>query len=267
MSIALMTLAWKSDFQSGKKMVLLALCDNANDQGECFPSISMLAGKCSMSERSVFSHVASLEEDGAIKRETRPGRSTVYHLDPCKFCTPTPANSAGVTPATVAPPPLQILQVTPATISPTPATVAPITIKEPSSNPKDKKKEPDRLDLLSDVDSQIVSDWMQVRLAKKAGTLTATAVSGLRREAGKAGLTCEAAVQACCEFGWQGFNAGWYSQRVGAQQTRQASGETAYQRNMRERMQQFAPGVAAKAPGSSNFFEMEAIDVTARRLG
>ena len=54
MSIALMTLAWKADYHSGKKMVLLALCDNANDQGECFPSVPMLAQKCSMSERSVF---------------------------------------------------------------------------------------------------------------------------------------------------------------------------------------------------------------------
>ena len=101
MSIALMTLAWRSDFAAGKKMVLLALCDNANEQGECFPSISMLASKCSMSERSVFTHVASLESDGAVKRENRPGRSTIYHLDPCKFSTPAPA--------TVASPPLHLL--------------------------------------------------------------------------------------------------------------------------------------------------------------
>ena len=69
---------------------------------------------------------------------------------------------------------------------------------------------------MNDVDSQILSDYIEVRKAKKAGPLTATAVAGLRREAEKAGLTCEGAVQACCEFGWQGFNAGWYSQRVGA---------------------------------------------------
>jgi hypothetical protein len=137
MSIALMTLAWKSDVQSGQKMVLLALCDNANDQGECYPSISMVAKKCSMSERSVFSHIAELEKSGSIRRENRTGRSTIYHLDPCKFCTP--ANSAPLqplhpTPATVAPIPLQILH-------PTPANSAPITINEPSIEPK-KKREP-----------------------------------------------------------------------------------------------------------------------------
>ena len=104
-----MTLAWKSDIQSGRKMVLLALCDNANDQGECYPSVSMVAKKCSMSERSVFNHIAELEKSGAIQRQNRTGRSTIYHLDPCKFCTP--------------------------------ADSAPITIKEPSIEPK-KKKEP-----------------------------------------------------------------------------------------------------------------------------
>jgi len=126
-----MTLAWKSDLPSGCKLVLLALCDNANDQGECYPSISMLTKKCSMSERSVFNHIADLESIGAVKRNVRPGRSTVYHLDPCKFCTPAksaPLQPLHPTPAKSAPPPLQPLH-------PTPATVAPITIIEPSIEP------------------------------------------------------------------------------------------------------------------------------------
>lgn len=136
MSIRLMTEAWKSDMPSGRKMVLLALCDNANDQGECYPSISMLAEKCSMSERSVFNHIADLEKVGAIARQSRTGRSTVYTIDPCKFCTP--ANSAPLqllqgTPANSAPTPLQPLH-------PTPATVAPITINEPSIEPSDNHK-------------------------------------------------------------------------------------------------------------------------------
>lgn len=132
-----MTEAWKSRLPTGQKMVLLALCDNSNDQGECFPSVSMLTEKCSMSERSVFNHISDLEKIGAISRKLRAGRSTIYTLDPCKFCTP--ANSAPLqplqsTPATVAPPPLQPLH-------PTPATVAPITIKEPSSEPSSNQGE------------------------------------------------------------------------------------------------------------------------------
>ena len=168
-----MTSAWKSNFLSGKKLVLLALCDNANDQGECFPSVSMLAEKCSLSERSVFNHIADLEKDGAISRQNRAGRSTVYQLNPCKFCTPTPATVAGVsnqTPANSAPLPLQILHPTPATVSPTPANSAPITIKEPSINQipdtKYKAQAPSVLPDWIPVDSW--DGFMQTRKKKKA---------------------------------------------------------------------------------------------------
>lgn len=205
MSIRLMTEAWKADFPAGRKMVLLALCDNANDQGECFPSISMLAEKCSMSERSVFNHIADLEKAGAIVRQNRAGRSTVYQLDPCKFCTP--ANSAPLqplhpTPATVAPPPLQILH-------PTPATVAPITVIEPSIEPSKKQKTGAAVPCPSDVDSQVWADWQVVRKAKKAGALTATALEGVRREADKAGWSLSQALTECCARSWVGFKADW----------------------------------------------------------
>ncbi len=113
MSIALMTLAWKSDLPTGPKMVLLSLCDNANDQGECYPSIPMVAQRCSMSVRAVYTHLDRLERLGALSRKNRAGRSTIYTLDPCRFCTP--AESA----------PLQNLH-------PTPAESAPITVNEPS---------------------------------------------------------------------------------------------------------------------------------------
>ena len=81
-----------------------------------------------------------------------------------------------------------------------------------------------------DIPDGLLSDYMAVRKAKKAGPLTKTAVASLTREAAKAGLTISDAVTACCEFGWQGFNAGWYEDRkaTGKQQSRNAqSSETA----------------------------------------
>jgi DNA-binding transcriptional ArsR family regulator len=129
-----MTLAWKSDLPAGRKMVLLALCDNANDQGECFPSVPMLAKKCSMGERTVQQHIADMEDAGILTREMRNGRSTIYHIDPRKFCTPAdfaPPQISHPTPAESAPPPPQNLH-------PTPADFAPITIKEPSVEPSGK---------------------------------------------------------------------------------------------------------------------------------
>lgn len=136
MSIALMTLAWKSSLPAGQKMVLLALCDNANDQGECYPSVTMLATKCSMGARTVQQHIADMEQVGILSREMRTGRSTVYHIDPRKFCTPAnsaPPQNLHPTPAESAPPPPQISH-------PTPADFAPITIKEPSKEPKAKRQ-------------------------------------------------------------------------------------------------------------------------------
>ena len=71
MSIALMTEAWKAELPSGRKFVLLSLCDNANDQGECYPSIAMIAKRCSMSVRAVQGHILALESDGVVVRVER----------------------------------------------------------------------------------------------------------------------------------------------------------------------------------------------------
>jgi DNA-binding transcriptional ArsR family regulator len=156
MSISLMTDVWRLPLQASRKMVLLALADNANDEGtDCWPSIGKLVEKCSMSERAVQGHLAALEESGYIKRHERLGRSnkfTVYVerirleiLQKTQQVTSTPADSAP--PANVAESPPQILHPSPSNphsththadsappqdLHPTPADSAPITTKEPS---------------------------------------------------------------------------------------------------------------------------------------
>ena len=60
MSISFMALAWKAAIPSGRKLVLLSLCDHANDQGECYPSVEALARKCSMGQRTVQQHIGEL---------------------------------------------------------------------------------------------------------------------------------------------------------------------------------------------------------------
>jgi DNA-binding transcriptional ArsR family regulator len=218
MSIALMTMAWKSGLPSGQKMVLLALCDNANDQGECYPSVPMLAEKCSMGERTVQQHVADLESAGIVTREMRTGRSTMYHINPRKICTPAesaPPQISHPTPADFAPPPPQISH-------PTPADFAPITIKEPSIEPSEKPKKRAKkpravlgvADLMAlGVEQQVAEDWLAIRKGKRL-PLTRTALDEIVAEVGKAGMSLPSALKLCCGRGWAGFHAAWLTPRA-----------------------------------------------------
>ena len=86
MSISFMALAWKVDIPSGRKLVLLAFCDHANGQGECYPSVETIARKCSMGQRTVQQHVGELESAGILVRRFRKGRSTVYRIALDIFC-------------------------------------------------------------------------------------------------------------------------------------------------------------------------------------
>ena len=111
---------------------------------------------------------------------------------------------------------------------------------EPSIEPSIKKTSAQALHL-PDVDVDVLADFLKIRLAKKA-PLTETALKGIRREAEKAGLTLEQAIEVCCELGWQAFNAGWYAQRQARALPGDASGrptETTYQRSMREKVEAF----------------------------
>lgn len=71
MSVRVSTWAWKQPVGANAKLVLLALADQSNDQGQCWPRQSTLVAKCGLSERALRAHVESLESGGYIKRERR----------------------------------------------------------------------------------------------------------------------------------------------------------------------------------------------------
>lgn len=58
------------------------------------------------------------------------------------------------------------------------------------------------------IPEDLALDFNAIRKAKHA-PLTATAIAGIEREAGKAGLTLEQALRECCARGWQSFKADW----------------------------------------------------------
>ncbi len=64
---------------SCRKLVLLKLADNCNDQGECWPSYQHIADQCEMSRRSVITHINKLSEMGFVEvcsRSTSKGSSS-----------------------------------------------------------------------------------------------------------------------------------------------------------------------------------------------
>ncbi len=67
-----------------RKLVLIKLADNANDNGECWPSYQHVADQCEVSRSTVKSHIRALEEMGLLKRELRRkgelNQSNVFYL-------------------------------------------------------------------------------------------------------------------------------------------------------------------------------------------
>lgn len=99
-----------------------------------------------------------------------------------------------------------------------------------------------------DVDPEVWADWLALRASKRAN-VTPTVVKTARQEAAKAGMTFEAFLRVWCLRGTQGLQADWLKphERQGAPPS-----ETPYARQMRERAQVLAPGVAAKPPGQQS---------------
>jgi hypothetical protein len=63
-----MTQVWKGGpGDRSQRLLLLALADSANDEGFCWPGTALLAGKASMSVRTVLRALGSLKNDGWIR--------------------------------------------------------------------------------------------------------------------------------------------------------------------------------------------------------
>lgn len=76
MSIKAMQWAWEQNIpSSSRKLVLLALADRANDDGECWPGIASLSEKCSIPRRTLIRALADLEAHGLLQVKHRQGAS------------------------------------------------------------------------------------------------------------------------------------------------------------------------------------------------
>jgi DNA-binding transcriptional ArsR family regulator len=74
-SIDAMKWAWRVDCKSAaEKLVLMALADNADNDGYCWPGNARTSYRCQMSESSVRRHIVALERAGLIEKVKRRRR-------------------------------------------------------------------------------------------------------------------------------------------------------------------------------------------------
>lgn len=84
------------------------------------------------------------------------------------------------------------------------------TDEPPMKEEKPKRKRSSNVQKPESVSEQVWNDFTALRTKRRA-PITETALKGIQREAEKAGITLEEALSTCCERGWQGFKAEWYS--------------------------------------------------------
>lgn len=111
-----MTAVWPLRLCAFDKLVLLALADICDDEGQCYPAMRTLTEKCGMDERTVQRSLKRLQEGGYIDRQMRDGRSTIYYV------TPEPPSNRHPR-----------LIDTPVSLSPTPVSLSPPEKKKTSS--------------------------------------------------------------------------------------------------------------------------------------
>lgn len=88
MSIKVMSWVWSDckDVGGTQLLVLLALADNANDEGHCWPALATIGAKARVSKATVVRTLNVLEEMGLVVRERQGGqpgdawKSTHYYI-------------------------------------------------------------------------------------------------------------------------------------------------------------------------------------------
>ena len=187
-----------------RKLVLLKLADNANDDGICFPSYQYIADKCEMTRRSAISHIECLIKMGLVSKKERKNKdgsiSNLYllHLEQGSenFALGGENISLGSENFALG----------------GSENISPITSHslEPVNEPKKTTQKSESEILLEQfgITGQLAKDFIAHRKAKK-GVINQTQLNRLQKQADKAGISICEAVEICIERNWQGFNASW----------------------------------------------------------
>ncbi|AIT67273.1 helix-turn-helix domain-containing protein [Haemophilus influenzae] len=187
-----------------RKLVLLKLADNANDDGICFPSYQYIADKCEMTRRSAINHIEYLIKMGLVSKKERKNKdgsiSNLYflHLEQGSenFALGSENISLGSENFALG----------------GSEKFAPITSHslEPVNEPKKTTQKSESEILLErfGITGQLAKDFITHRKTKR-GAISETQLSRLQKQADKAGISICEVVEICIERNWQGFNASW----------------------------------------------------------
>ena len=186
-----------------RKLVLIKLADNANDDGICFPSYQYISDVCEISKASARNHIDDLINMGFVTKKARKNKdgssSNLYilHLE-----NGMPADSTGM-PADSTGMPADSTGGMPAD-----STITYHSINQSSNLKKTKQKSAVVLLAEFGICGQLADDFIAHRKSKKA-TITETVLKGYQREADKAGIPLAEAIEISIVRNWQGFNANW----------------------------------------------------------
>ena len=201
MSVRTMARVWESSMHSGAELLmLLAIADFADDDGNAYPAVQTLAKKCRITSRNVNRALAKLKKSGELEIRVNEGpKGTNRYRIVIEGMTRTPPLAIS--------PSLARASHTPVIRAPIPLSPAP---DEPSVTMKNHQKKVEQTvrTLLPEISDDLFADFAELRKARKAA-ITKTAIEGIRREAAKAGFSIEEAIRTCCERNWLGFKAGW----------------------------------------------------------
>ena len=206
MSMRLMVQAMNCEVGNpARKLVLLKLADNANDDGICFPSYQYIADKCEMTRRSAISHIEYLIKMGLVSKKERKNKdgsiSNLYFLHLEQGSENFALGGENISLGSK-----NFALVGSENISPRTSHSL-----EPVNEPKKTTQKSEYEMLLEQfgISGQLAKDFITHRKAKKA-PITETVMNGFLREANKAELSVAESVAISIERNWQGFKATWY---------------------------------------------------------
>jgi hypothetical protein len=231
MSTIIMSMCWPLQMPPSPKAVLVSLADNANDHGECWPSIPTICDRTCLGRTAVIDAIKWLEQAGYLGADRTNGRHTRYTVlvrnqelfqvakpvrqadrSGCQTGTPSGLYPSGKRTGPVRQadsnrqePSITVNKKSNARVRGQPAERSDGDGDLPTPKPEPKAKP---IEQPAEVTDATWRDWLALRKRKRA-EVTATVVAAAKAEAEKAGMTLEAFFVEWCLRGSQGLKAAW----------------------------------------------------------